>query len=101
MSALLFNGFAGFLYSFSGAAFSFIVMALAKRIKSSGIIGISILGGVFHNLAQIAVAAIVLSTPGLMYYVPALIASGAVTGVIIGIVAKYCLKHLDKANIKY
>ena len=49
ISALLFNGFSGFLYSMAGAGASFIVMLLAKKIKSSGIIGVSVLGGVTHN----------------------------------------------------
>ncbi len=100
ISALLFNGFSGFLYSLSGAAASFIVMVLAKKIKSSGIIGVSVLGGVTHNIAQIGVAAAVLNTPGLMYYVPVLLVAGVVTGVIIGIVAKYCLRYIEKAGLK-
>ncbi len=101
ISALLFNGFSGFLYSLSGAAASFIVMALAKKIRSSGIIGVSVLGGVTHNIAQIGVAALVLNTPGLMFYVPALLVAGAVTGIVIGIVSKYCLEHIEKAGLKY
>ncbi len=101
MSALLFNGFSGFLFSIAGAGISYIVMVLAKRIKSSSIIGVSVLGGVTHNIAQIGVAAIVLDTPGLMYYVPVILISGIITGVIIGIVSKYCLKHIEKAGLKY
>lgn len=101
MSALLFNGFTGFLYSISGALVSFIVMCLAKKIKGLSIVGVSVLGGVTHNVAQIAVASVVLQTPGLMYYVPILLIAGVVTGVVIGIVAKYCLKHIEKSGIKF
>lgn len=101
ISALLFNGFSGFLYSMAGAGASFIVMLLAKKIRSSSIIGVSVLGGVTHNIAQIAVAAAVLNTPGLLYYVPVLLISGTIMGVITGIVAKYCLSHIEKAGYKY
>ena len=76
-------------------------MVLAKKIKSSGIIGVSVLGGITHNIAQIGVAAAVLNTPGLMYYIPVLLISGTIMGVITGMVAKYCLVHIEKAGFKY
>ena len=101
ISALLFSGFSGFLYSIAGAGVSFIIMVLAKKIKSSGIIGVSVLGGVAHNIAQIGVAAAVLNTPGLFYYLPVLIISGVVMGVITGIAARYCLNHIEKSGFKY
>lgn len=101
ISSLLFGGFSGFLYSISGALVSFVVMALVKKIKSAGIIGVSIMGGVSHNIAQIAVAALVLQTVGLVYYIPALLVSGVITGIVIGIVAKYSLAHIQKAGIKF
>ena len=101
ISALLFSGFSGFLYSIAGAGVSFIIMVLAKKIKSSGIIGVSVLGGVAHNIAQIGVAAAVLNTPGVFYYLPVLIISGVVMGVITGIAARYCLNHIEKSGFKY
>ena len=101
ISALLFSGFSGFLYSIAGAGVSFIIMVLAKKIKSSGIIGVSVLGGVAHNIAQIGLAAAVLNTPGLFYYLPVLIISGVVMGVITGIAARYCLNHIEKSGFKY
>ena len=101
ISALLFSGFSGFLYSIAGAGVSFIIMVLAKKIKSSGVIGVSVLGGVAHNIAQIGVAAAVLNTPGLFYYLPVLIISGVVMGVITGIAARYCLNHIEKSGFKY
>ena len=94
ISALLFSGFSGFLYSIAGAGVSFIIMVLAKKIKSSGIIGVSVLGGVAHNIAQIGVAAAVLNTPGLFYYLPVLIISGVVMGVSIEYAHKSMLSSL-------
>lgn len=101
VSSLLFGGFSGFLYSISGATASFIVMAFVKKIRCSGMLGVSILGGVFHNLAQIAVAALILQTVGLVYYIPVLLISGVITGIIIGMIAKYCLMYIEKAGIKF
>ena len=101
ISALLFNGFSGLLFSIAGAAVSYIVMVCVKKIKSASIIGVSVAGGIAHNVAQIVVAAVILDTPGLMYDFPALLISGTVTGVVIGIISKYCLKNIEKAGYKY
>ena len=76
-------------------------MVCVKKIKSVSIIGVSVAGGIAHNVAQIVVAAVILDTPGLMYYFPALLISGTVTGVVIGIISKYCLKNIEKAGYKY
>ena len=101
MASLLFSGFLGFLYSVSGALISFLIMAVAKKIKALSIIGVSVLGGISHNVAQICVAILVMGTPGLTYYLPFLIVGGAVTGIAIGFVAKYTLKFIKKTGIKY
>lgn len=96
LSGLLFAGFAGLLYSLAGAIFSFAVMVLLKKAKGFSIIGVSILGGVFHNVGQIIVAALVVENVRLMYYLPVLLISGIVTGTVIGIVAKNALGYLNR-----
>ncbi|MBQ4347573.1 MAG: Gx transporter family protein [Firmicutes bacterium] len=102
LSALLFSGFAGFLYSAAGALASLGIMVLAKRTeklpakKGISIIGVSVLGGITHNAAQLCVAIAVVQTMGLMYYFPALLAAGVVTGIFIGIAAKAALLALGK-----
>ncbi|MEA4815262.1 MAG: Gx transporter family protein [Lachnospiraceae bacterium] len=100
LSGILFAGFGGFLYSFAGALTSFFVMAVFKKLNIFGITGISVLGGVSHNAAQIAVASVVVNNVRLFYYLPPLMVSGVVTGVVIGTVSKTALKHLKNANIK-
>ena len=94
LSGLLFAGFAGLLYSLAGAMLSFAVMALLKKTGKFSIIGVSVAGGAFHNIGQIIVAAIVVENVKIAYYLPFLLVSGVVTGVIIGIVAKTALGHL-------
>ena len=59
LSGLLFQGFAGLLYSLAGALLSFAVMTLLKKTGKCSIVGVSIAGGVFHNVGQIIVAALV------------------------------------------
>lgn len=81
------------IYSLVGAAFSFIIMFISKRFKLS-IITVGILGGVFHNVGQIIVAAFVIETYSIIYYIPVLIISGAITGAVIGILSLVTIKRV-------
>ena len=96
LSGLLFAGFAGLLYSLAGAMLSFAVMALLKKTGKFSIIGVSLAGGVFHNVGQVAVAAMVVENVKMAYYLPFLLVSGVVTGILIGIVAKTALCYLKR-----
>lgn len=96
LSGLLFAGFAGLLYSLAGAMLSFAVMALLKKTDKFSIVGVSIAGGVFHNVGQIIVAALAVENVRMAYYLPFLLVSGVVTGMLIGIVAKTALGYLKR-----
>ena len=96
LSGLLFAGFAGLLYSLAGAMLSFLVMALLKKTGKFSIIGVSLAGGVFHNVGQVTVAALVVENVKMAYYLPFLLVSGVVTGILIGIVAKTALGYLKR-----
>ena len=99
ISALLFKGFLGFWYSLAGAILSFAVMAIALKSSKLSIIGVSVLGGVSHNIGQILVAWIILGRATVIYLIPILMVCGALTGFGIGIVVKYCRAHIDKKVI--
>lgn len=75
-----------FAYSLAGAALSFVVMLLLQKTGKFSMLGVSIAGGVFHNIGQILVAMAVLGTAELMWYLPALLIAGVVAGVCIGAV---------------
>ena len=75
-----------FAYSLAGAALSFVVMLLLQKTGKFSMLGVSIAGGVFHNIGQILVAMTVLGTAELMWYLPALLIAGIVAGVCIGAV---------------
>ncbi|NCC16189.1 MAG: Gx transporter family protein [Clostridia bacterium] len=96
LSGLLFAGFAGLLYSLAGALFSLGVMTLLKKTDKFSIIGVSVAGGVFHNIGQILVAALVVENIKLMYYLPFLLFFGVATGIIIGVVARMTLGYLNR-----
>lgn len=88
LSSFLFGSFFTMAYSLAGAALSFCMMLAGKKSGFFSIIGVSVLGGVFHNLGQLAVAAALMGTGWAGWYAPWLLASGCVTGIFIGVCAK-------------
>ena len=88
---------ANMIYSLAGAILSLLIMILAKRCKAFSVTGVSVLGGVFHNLGQIAVAAVVAETASLFYYLPMLVVAGTLAGIVIGVLASLLIQRLTKA----
>ncbi len=84
----LFGNLFSIFYSLAGAALSLLVMVLLQKQKGFSLIGISIAGGVSHNVGQLLVAMIIVENTSLLYYAPALLISGVVTGFLIGLVTK-------------
>lgn len=93
LTGFLFGNMAGILYSLSGAFLSLIAMAFAKKQNGLSVIGVSILGGVTHNIGQMIMAVLVTETIAVLYYVPVLLIAGMATGIINGILAKTILKN--------
>ena len=81
---LTFGNAFGFAYSLAGAALSLGVMIPLRRSGKFSLLGVSIAGGVCHNIGQILVAMAVLGTAELLWYLPALLAAGTAAGVCIG-----------------
>lgn len=94
IAGLLFNGLFGALYSLSGAILSLTLMILLKKTNVFSVVGISMAGGVAHNLGQILVAAFLISNLKMFLYFPVLIFSGIISGAVIGIVSYLILKKL-------
>lgn len=94
VAGLLFNGAFGALYSLAGACVSFVVMSILKKTGWFSIVGVSMAGGVAHNVGQILVAATIIENLRLFMYFPVLLASGMVTGIVIGVVAYAVMNRL-------
>lgn len=88
LCGVLFGNLYSLLYSLAGAIFSFAIMALLKRFKCFSIMGVSLSGGVMHNVGQLCVAYAVTKVPVLFYYLPVLVIIGAITGLLNGFLAK-------------
>ena len=94
LAGFLFGNLFAILYSFAGGLFSLTVMAFLKKTEKFSVLGVSMAGGVFHNIGQLIMAAIVLESLSITYYLPVLMISGIVTGLLIGIVANEMLKRV-------
>ena len=99
LAGFIFGNYFSIIYSLAGALLSLSVMALLKRAGGFSVIGVSIAGGVFHNIGQLLIAMAVVETFQVVYYVPALLIAGLLTGCVIGILTREMLKRL--VNLKF
>ena len=85
--SLLFSNVMAMAYSIAGAVLCLSVMWILKKTDKFSFVGVSIAGGIMHNVGQIIMAVILLGTEQIALYLPVLIITGTVTGVVIGIVS--------------
>ena len=90
----MFGNLFSILYSLAGAALSLAVMTFMKNKSGFSILGISVAGGVSHNIGQLIIAGLITMTSGLIYYAPALLISGVITGLLIGTLTSEVLKRI-------
>ena len=97
--SLLFGNFLGFAYSLSGAILSLVVMIILRKTDLFSTLGVSVVGGIFHNAGQIIVACILMSTLEISYYMTVLIVTGTVSGIVVGIASHLLIKKVKLTNI--
>lgn len=90
----LFGNMFSILYSLAGAALSLTVMTLMKKFSGFSILGVSVAGGVSHNIGQLIVASLIVENTSLLYYAPVLLISGVATGLLIGFLTGEITKRI-------
>ena len=95
LSGFLFGNLFAILYGLGGGILSFFVMLLLKKAMKCSILTVSVAGGIFHNLGQLLVAALVVENLNLLYYMSILFFAGFVTGALIGIVSREIIKRIQ------
>lgn len=88
----LFGNLSMIIYSLSGLIFSIIMMIFFKKVRIFGIIGVSVIGAVFHNIGQLIVAYFVVRSVGVLAYIPVLLIAAVIAGVFTGVAASSVLK---------
>lgn len=100
LSGFLFANLFSILYSMAGGLLSLLVMSVMKKRGSFSVFGVSMAGGVAHNIGQIIIAMLVVETFSVVYYVPVLMIAGLATGFVIGLLAQEMLKRLARLELR-
>ncbi len=82
------------LFSLAGGLLSWLLMVIFQKTKLFSMVGVSILGGIAHNIGQIAVAILVVENIDIIYYLPFLLISGVITGTLVGILSAMVVQRL-------
>lgn len=82
-----------FFFSLSGALFSIAVMYLMKRHTKLSVVGVSVIGALFHSIGQILMGMLILKTTSLVYYLPYILLFSIPTGVIVGMASNTVLSY--------
>lgn len=88
------------LYSLAGAVLSLTMMALIKRNPHFSLYGVSMAGGVMHNVGQLLVAGALMGFQAILWYVPFLLAAGLLAGLLIGFLVKVSYRRLERYILK-
>lgn len=84
-----------FFFSLVGALLSIFAMYLFKKYTKMSIVGVSVSGAIFHSIGQIIVAIIFLSNINILYYLPILLISSIITGILVGMCVDRFLKYYN------
>ena len=98
--SFLFGNLSMMLYSLAGGLLSFLVMSLLKKAGGFSVMGVSIAGGVTHNIGQLIVAMLVVQNMKIAYYASVLMIAGLITGGLIGMLAQRIQLHINQNQNK-
>ena len=92
--SMLFGSPISMIYSLTGAVLSLAVMCLLKKLTPLTEVTVSVAGGVTHNIGQIGAASVMLGTNVVIYYLPFLLLSGTIAGVVVGIASGMLIRKV-------
>ncbi len=99
LAGFIFGNMFSIIYSLAGGVLSMAVMTVLKNRGSFSVTGVSIAGGVFHNIGQLFIAMVVAETFKVGYYLPVLLIAGVITGALIGLISGEVLKRLKNLTL--
>ncbi|MBR1781353.1 MAG: Gx transporter family protein [Oscillospiraceae bacterium] len=97
--SVLFGNGMSLAYSLAGGLLSGLVMILLKQTGKFHLITVSIAGGVAHNVGQILAAMVLLETKSLAWYLLVLWLTGLASGAVIGVIGGVLVKRLERLNL--
>ncbi len=96
LAGLTFGSPVSMLYSLCGGLLGFMTMWLCQKSRRFSVVGVSLAGGVAHNVGQLLLAALVLGARAVAWYVPVLLVAGLITGGLIGGLCRLLLPRLTR-----
>lgn len=94
LTGLMFTNIFSIMFSLFGAIFSFLGMWLIKKFFKPSIQVVSVFGGLLHNIGQLSCAILIVKNYLVGYYLPVLLITGFLTGLLIGIISAEVLKRI-------
>lgn len=96
LTGFLFGNLFSIFYAMAGALCSFGIMLVLRKTGRFSVAGVSIGGGIFHNIGQVLVAVFTVETFAPAFYLPFLLIAGVITGLLIGIVSARTLPYMER-----
>lgn len=96
LASILFGNTMALLYSLAGGFLSIAVMVLLRRLNFMSVVGVSVAGGVAHNIGQILMAMLLLETAELGYYLAILTVTGTIAGILVGLCGAILIKKFPE-----
>lgn len=97
--SMLFGNVMALLYSLAGGILSLAVMVILKKLNALSPVGVSVAGGVTHNVGQIMMAVLLLDTVQIGYYLVVLAITGTIAGIVIGLCGVLLVKRIPQKLI--
>lgn len=97
--SFMFGNMMALVYSLAGAFLSMLVMVVLKKLNFLSVVGVSVAGGVFHNVGQILTAMLLLGTAELGYYLIILTITGTLSGIFVGLCGAIIVQRIPKKLI--
>ncbi len=82
------------MFSLVGGLLSWLMMTIFKKSKLFSLVGVSVIGGISHNVGQIITSIFVVENINIVYYLPFLLISGILTGTVIGVLGAMIVRRL-------
>ena len=100
LASSMYAGFGALPYALAGGVLSLTAMTLLSRVRGMHPVTVSMVGGVAHNVGQVAMAMLMLNTSRLLYYMAVLMIVGLVTGALTGICAHLVMKYMKHTHFQ-
>lgn len=94
-SAVFAGNIASIAWSLPSALVAYTVMVLLSKCKIFSICGISVVGGILHNLVQILISTIFVGS-SVLVYLPYMTLAGALAGFVTGILCYFITKAIKQ-----